>query len=389
MVADLLTTAAEADSYEQPRVRKFSQWPRRRVAVVAAVTAAATALVVVLLVSSGSKTQHTSPLAGLATAVVARRDLVQHDTVSGTLGYTDDRDVVDGLSGTLTWLPKAGGVIKPGQPLYRVNGQAVFLFDGATPAARTFEPGMRDGADVLELKQALRKLGFDPDRQLTMNKQFDWATRAVVERWQQANGVSLTGTIPLGQVIFQPGSRRVGQLQLSVGSPIAPGQIPFPTSSSQRIVTGTVDASQQSDLSIGERVSVDLLNGVVTDGKIVEIDKVATAPSSQSQQSGQSGSGTSSSSTLGFQIRLNNSSVGGHLDQAPVNIDVASQKAKDALSVPVTALLAQQGGGYGVQIVRNDAVVVVPVTPGFYSDNGYVQISGIGIKAGEKVVVPQ
>jgi hypothetical protein len=243
----------------------------RRAAVVAGLLALSVGLAAAFAAGGGSRSRDAT-LTDVATAVVARRDLVQHDTVVGTLGYTDPRNVVDALTGTLTWLPEAGAVVDPGQPLYRVDGHAVFLFDGVTPAGRTFEPGMRAGADVLELKRALRGLGFDPAHRLTTDGRFDWATRAVVERWQQANGMPLTGTIPLGQVVFQPGPRRVGRLQLTTGSSIAPGQVPFQTSSSERIVTGSVDASQQSDLAIGEPVSVDLLNGSVTGGRIVEID---------------------------------------------------------------------------------------------------------------------
>jgi Putative peptidoglycan binding domain len=377
--------------------------PNRRLLVTTAFTVAVVgvALAIGLAVfSSGGKASPQRSPAGLGTAVVARRDLVQHDTVSGTLGYTDNRNVVNALTGTVTWLPQPGAVVRPGRALYRVDGYAVFLLDGDTPASRAFAPGMSDGSDVLELKRALRELGFDPARQLTMDTHFNWTARAVVERWQQANGMPLTGTIPLGQVVFQPGPRRVGQLQVTAGTPVAPGQVVFPTSSSERIVTGSADASQQSDLSLGEKVSVDLLNGVVTKGRIVQIDRVATAsPSSGDQQqnsgqtggqnSGQSGNGSSSSSTVGFQVRLDHPGVAGRLDQAPVNIDVASSKATNALSVPVTALIAQQGGGYAVQLVRSGVTSLVPVQPGFYSDDGYVQISGPGIHAGETVAVPQ
>lgn len=397
--------AATPESGTQRLPALVLRQPRRRLVVAAALAAVLVAVCVVVglaLFSFGGKASPQTALSGLVTAVVARRELVQHDTVSGTLGYTDTRNVVDGLTGTVTWLPKPGAVIHPGQALYRVDGHEVFLFDGRSPASRTFEPGMTDGADVLELKRALRALGFDPGRQLTIDTHFDWATRAVVERWQQANGMPLTGTIPLGQVVFQPGPRRVGQLQITTGSPVSAGQVVFPTSSSERIVTGSVDASQQSDLSLGEKVSVDLLNGVVTTGRIVEIDRVATTPSANDQQQsgsggsssgGQngtgSGSGSGSSSTLGFQVRLDRPGVAGRLDQAPVNIDVTSSKATHALSVPVTALVAQQGGGYAVQVVRNDVTSLVPVQPGFYSDSGYVQISGPGIHAGERVAVPQ
>jgi len=366
-------------------------WSRQRAAVVAALLALSVGLAAAFAISRGAGRPRGSALAGVATAAVAHRDLVQHDAVTGTLDYTDPRNVVNSLSGTLTWLPDPGAVVDPGQPLYRVDGHAIFLFDGETPAARAFEPGMTAGADVLELKRALRALGFDPAHQLIMNGSFDWATRAVIERWQQANGMPLTGTVPLGQVVFQPGPRRVGQLQLTTGTSITPGQVPFQTSSSERIVTGSVDASQQSDLAIGEPVSVDLLNGTVTRGRIVEIDKVATTSSSQNQQQGsQGGNGNSStSSTLGFQVRLANPRIAGDLDQAPVNIDVVSSKATNVLSVPVTALLAQQGGGYAVQVVRAGTITIVPVAPGFYSDDGFVQISSPRIRAGERVVVPQ
>ena len=51
---------------------------------------------------------------GSGSTTVQRRDLVETDTESGTLSYADPRTVYDGLSGTITWLPAVGQVIKPG-----------------------------------------------------------------------------------------------------------------------------------------------------------------------------------------------------------------------------------------------------------------------------------
>ena len=57
------------------------------------------------------------------------------------------------------------------------------------------------------------------------------------------------------------------------------------------------------------------------------------------------------------------------------------------LAVPVNALLALQGGGFGVDVVTGSTSHLVGVTTGLYS-NTLVQISGSGITAGTRVEVP-
>jgi hypothetical protein len=54
----------------------------------------------------------------------------------------------------------------------------------------------------------------------------------------------------------------------------------------------------------------------------------------------------------------------------------------------VSALLALRGGRYGVEVVRAGTTTVVEVTPGLYSDGGYVQITRGGVKAGDVGFVP-
>ena len=45
---------------------------------------------------------------------VQRRNLIETDTESGTLSYNSPQTVYNRLTGTITWLPKVGQVIKPG-----------------------------------------------------------------------------------------------------------------------------------------------------------------------------------------------------------------------------------------------------------------------------------
>ena len=74
-------------------------------------------------------------------------------------------------------------------------------------------------------------------------------------------------------------------------------------------------------------------------------------------------------------------------DQAPVNVNITTQQAEHVLAVPVNALLALAGGGFGVQVVTGPTSHLARVTTGLYS-NTLVQVSGSGITAGTRVEVP-
>jgi len=100
-----------------------------------------------------------------------------------------------------------------------------------------------------------------------------------------------------------------------------------------------------------------------------------------------SGSGTASAPTVTVTITLDSTPPGATLDQAPVNVNITSQTVDDVLAVPVNALLALQGGGYGVEVVTGRTGHLVGVTTGLYSDT-LVQVSGSGITAGTLVEVP-
>jgi hypothetical protein len=60
------------------------------------------------------------------------------------------------------------------------------------------------------------------------------------------------------------------------------------------------------------------------------------------------------------------------------------------MAVPVTALLAQPGGGYAVEVVGAGGTDhLVPVSLGLFDDaDGLVQVSGSELAAGQEVVVP-
>jgi hypothetical protein len=79
--------------------------------------------------------------------------------------------------------------------------------------------------------------------------------------------------------------------------------------------------------------------------------------------------------------------VGGDLDQAPVDVELESDRAAGVLAVPVDALLALADGGYALQVERPGGPELVAVEIGTFV-GGLVEVTG-DIEAGEMVLVPR
>jgi Putative peptidoglycan binding domain len=190
----------------------------RLAASLALVVAIAVVIAIVLGLHSpsapGSGNSHDRPS---GSTTVQRRDLVQTDTESGTLSYADPQTVYNRLSGTITWLPSVGQVIKPGQALYDVGGVPVILMNGTTPAYRDLKSSDSDGPDILELNRNLVALGFNPDG-IVVDDVWQAATTAGVEVFQESLGQSETGDLKLGQVVFLPHNRVISAVDASLGS---------------------------------------------------------------------------------------------------------------------------------------------------------------------------
>jgi hypothetical protein len=159
------------------------------------------------------------------------------------------------------------------------------------------------------------------------------------------------------------------------------------------VVTVNLDATKQTEAVVGEAVTVQLPDSSTVDGKITQVSPVAQSSSSSSGSSGGGGAGGGSggsaapSATIPVTITLTGKRQVRGLDQAAVSVNFAQQKANNVLSVPVTALIATQGGGYAVQEAAAPHTLI-PVTPGLFAA-GFVQISGPGIYDGLQVTDSQ
>ena len=89
-------------------------------------------------------------------------------------------------------------------------------------------------------------------------------------------------------------------------------------------------------------------------------------------------------------VRPTDPAATGSWDQAPVQVSITTGAVRNVLVVPVDALLALSGGGYAVEAAGGDGIrQLIPVSLGIFDDaDGLVQVSGPGLSAGRRVVVP-
>jgi peptidoglycan hydrolase-like protein with peptidoglycan-binding domain len=313
------------------------------------------------------------------TAAVTRRDLRATEAVDGTLGYGETRLLANQRQGTVTALPEEGSVVTRGRSLYRVDGKPVPLLYGRLPAWRALSVGVDDGPDVRQLEQNLVALGYDPDRAVTVDNHFTWATRAAVRRWQEALGLEETGSVQPGDAVWQPGPVRVASRKAAVGDSARPGSPVLEVTDTTRQVTIDLDASRQPYVHAGDRVDLELPGGRTTTGRVASVGKVATVPA---------GDGTGEGDpTVELVVSLDHPKATGRLDQAPVDASITTEVRKGVLAVPVSALLALAEGGYAVEVERDGHRQLVGVETGLFAD-GQVEVEGQGLRAGDRVVVP-
>lgn len=316
---------------------------------------------------------------GTSLQSVTRQSLSSQTETSGTLGFAGSYSVINGASGTLTWLPSVGQFVLAGGVLYRVDGAPVVLLTGEVPLYRALSGGT-SGADVEQLNRDLVELGYATSDELSPTSEyFSGATADALEALQDHLGVRETGTMALGQAVFLPVARlRITNVGGMLGGGAEPGAPLLTGSSDRRVVSLELDAAEQPDVAVGDRVTITLPDNANTPGVVTSIGTVAS--------SGQNGG----SPTVPVTVRPLDPSATGSIDRAPVVVAITTGSVSDALVVPVDALLALSGGGYAVEeVTPTGRHELVGVSLGLFDDaRGLVQVSGPGLAAGQRVVAP-
>ncbi|MGH4029638.1 efflux RND transporter periplasmic adaptor subunit [Actinomycetota bacterium Odt1-20B] len=311
-----------------------------------------------------------------ATADVERGDLSSASQADGTLGYNKERKVNAGGAGILTWSAGSGDTISRDGRLYEVNGVPVRLMYGTEPMYRSLKPGDK-GKDVRQLEENLSALGYGSG--LAVDDTYTDGTAAAVKRWQKAHDRKQTGRVGPEQIAFSPGSVRVKSADSAVGDQVAPGKPVLSTTGSERVVRFSLEVADAKLAKAGTKVTVDLPDGSTAEGRVSSVGRTAKPggddPSDKTPK-------------IPLTVTFDDPGKVDGFDQSPVTVNLTGETKENVLSVPVNALLALPGGGYGVQVVEHGKARQVEVRLGMFGQ-GRVEVSGGGLRAGMKVGVPK
>jgi peptidoglycan hydrolase-like protein with peptidoglycan-binding domain len=369
----------------------------------AALAGAVLAVLAIIVLSSGGSSSAASGDAP-ATAKVERGRLALQVSATGTLTYEAQADgspytVVNQATGVLTGLPRVGDVIKCGRALYRVEGHPVALLCGNTPIYRTLSEGTK-GWDVKELNRNLADLGYADSAELDPSGYFGSETRFALKELKGDLGLARTGTLGPEQALALPGPLRISSVAGTLGSPAQPGAPIAAATSTARLVEVDLDPPQAEGVKVGDHASITLPNNRTTPGVVARVGTVVVENRSDSASSSGFGSGSSSGSgssggsgsatpTVPVFIKLKRVGDARGIQEAPVQVSIITGRIRNALSVPVTALLARPGG-YAVETVDTggERRLLTVDLGAFDHATGLVQVSGPGLRAGQRVVVP-
>ena len=313
----------------------------------------------------------------LVSVAVRRADIIDTETLSGTLRFADPGTITTRLTGTVTAVPEAGSSLSRGDVAFEIDGAPVIVMWGEKPAWRPLAESSADGVDIRQLENNLLLFGFTND-DFTIDEEFTEATTTLIEEWQEDLGLEETGIVELGRVIFIPTEVRIADVLIEVGATVAPGVPVLATSASRQEVQLWLEADRQDLLDVGDSVGLELPDESTTTGVVTDISDVVRTVIE----------GPETKRVFEVTIRLDDPAAASGLDEAPVDIEIVSEEASDVLVVPVNALLALAEGGYAVEVLQaDDTTRFVKVEIGKFAD-GIASVTG-DISEGDRILVPR
>lgn len=213
-----------------------------------------------------------------------------------------------------------------------------------------------------------------------MDEAFTGYTAHAVRRWQRSLGLSETGTVAPGALVYTTGEIRVDVHTLRVGD-VAGGEILGYTGTVLK-VTASLPLSRPRYAAEDTEVAVTLPDGSAATGTVERTDEAP--PEAGDAAAGLPGGEPMVVVTIGFADQ----DALGDQPPGPVRVRFIAQQREDVLTVPVVALVALVEGGYGVEVVDGTTTRYVAVETGMFA-RGRVEITGGDLEPGMAVVVPR
>lgn len=357
-------------------------WALAGAVVLAAVVGAA------VVASSGTEPTSAAQEPPANTVAVESGELSAMVSLDGVLAYRAGSNgspysAINRAAGIYTELPEEGDKVDCGDVFYRVDDHPVLLLCGTVPAYRDLAIG-EQGNDVRQLNRNLHQLGYAADAGVDIDSgdsDFTSETEAALKKLQEDKGFNETGSLAIDDAVFLPESARIAKVTAQLGGSAQPGAEVAQATSDTLEVHASLDASQQGALKEGDRSQITLPDNQAVTGRVNRLGRVAQVPTGPNAGAG--------GVTIPVYIGLHDPEKARGLDQAPVQVQITTTGVKGVLSVPVTTLVGKSGGGYAVEVVREDGQGdLVAVELGLFDTAaGRVQVEG-DLAEGDQVVVP-
>lgn len=299
---------------------------------------------------------------------VRRGDLVETKEQTGEVSFGEPWAAPIDTRGIVTSRHDKGEVINPGEPLIWINNKPVTLAAGQTPLYRTLElQGTKKskhmtGDDVRQLQEFLLSKEIDDKGRLEADGIFGVSTKRAVKAWQKSQGLEETGAVDRTQLVFYPNAVRIDG-EPRIGADFTELQI----SEASQQVKASFDSKSRTFLPIGGTITLEAGDDTI-EGTITSVESKVGDDGSQKLEAT-----IESSSPLPAGVER-------------VNVVATRTVAENALIVPVRAVLALAGGGYGLEVNTGTGLELRAVELGEVVDD-LVEISG-DFAEDDEVVVP-
>lgn len=398
------------------------------------------------------------PKASLITAPVEKRALSSRVTTRGTVRYGEPQSVTlaastlgaagggggaaggggGGGSSLVTKPPEKGAILAENSVAMEVAGRPVRVLVGAVPMYRDLRPG-DTGADVLQLEQALARLGHRPGK---VDGTYDSATEEAVAGWYTALGYRAKDETDAQREALRNARQAVSQaedqllqaqdgvdnaqppgttararlakarrdvaearqylsdLNAKVGVVVPANEVLFFPNLPLRVDEPKVkrgdDGTKEVMVVTTSRLAIDG-SVPIPDAKLVQVgDKVAVVSTELGIEAAgvvtklADKPGTNGVDAQKVYMEVVPDNAPPELTGAAVRLTIAVESTDgEVLAVPVSALSMGPDGTSRVQVdTGGGATRTVPVEPGL-SAEGYVEIrpKGSGLATGDRVVV--
>jgi peptidoglycan hydrolase-like protein with peptidoglycan-binding domain len=235
-----------------------------------------------------------------------------------------------------------------------------------------------NGLDIQQLEDALIDLGFDASGTLEADGNYTLETYQAVLDFQAVAGLEPDGILDLGEIIFLPDAVRVTDQLITKGSYVSPDIPILGISLSEKVVYMALPADDQGVLTVEDAVAVEMPDNTLMSASVIFVSQTAL-------------SGQDEWDPAWFEVRiaLDDPSVAEGLDEAPVDVIIASDSVSDVMAIPVSALVALLEGGYAVEVDSgNGQMQLIAVEVGFFGSDNLIEITSDDIEPGDQVVLP-